>query len=79
MNVGMLWLDGDTGKDIGVRIARAADYYRRKYGVSPTTCFIHPSMLSAEVQGLPADLRLRTSKSILRHHIWVGVEERAAV
>jgi hypothetical protein len=76
MNVGMLWLDSESSKDLGVRIGRAVDHYRSKYGVSPTACYVHPSMLSGDVRGLPEDVRLMTSESILRHHIWVGVEEQ---
>ena len=76
MNVGMLWLDGEPGKDLGTRIGRAVEHYRRKYGVTPTACYVHPSMVSGDPSGLPENLRLKTSDSVLRHHIWVGVEER---
>ncbi len=47
MNIGMLWFDNDSKSDIGVKIERAAHYYRSKYGKTPTLCFVHPSMLPA--------------------------------
>jgi hypothetical protein len=45
MNIGMLWFDNDSKADLGVKIERAAHYYRSKYGKTPTLCFVHPTML----------------------------------
>ena len=45
MNVGMLWFDNDPRTALPVKVARAADYYRRKYGLVPDVCLVHPSML----------------------------------
>jgi hypothetical protein len=49
MNVGMLWFDNDPRIALTAKVARAADYYRRKYGLVPDLCLVHPSMLP----GLP--------------------------
>jgi hypothetical protein len=49
MNVGMLWFDNDPRTALEGKVARAADYYRTKYGRTPTLCFVHPSMLPAQV------------------------------
>jgi len=60
MNVGMLWFDNDPRTALPVKVARAADYYRRKYGLIPDTCLVHPSMLNSpppdpiEAPALPA-------------------------
>jgi hypothetical protein len=45
MNVGMLWLDNDPRTALTAKVARAADYYRQKYGLVPNLCLVHPSML----------------------------------
>lgn len=58
MNVGMLWFDNDPRAGLEVKVARAADYYRTKYGRKPTLCFVHPSMMQqpapAVVENTPA-------------------------
>lgn len=46
MNVGMLWFDNDLKAELAAKVERAASYYLKKYGVAPTICFVHPSMLS---------------------------------
>ena len=46
MNIGMLWFDNDLKAELAVKVERAASYYLKKYGVAPTICFVHPSMLS---------------------------------
>jgi hypothetical protein len=49
MNVGMLWFDNDPRMGFEGKVARAADYYRTKYGRKATLCFVHPSMLAAQM------------------------------
>lgn len=46
MNNGMLWFDNDPATTLPAKVARAADYFRRKYGRVPDLCMVHPSMLS---------------------------------
>ena len=46
MNVGMLWFDNDPRTALAAKVARAADYYRQKYGLVPDLCLVHPSMLA---------------------------------
>ncbi len=56
MNIGMLWFDNDPKADLAVKIKRAAQYYRNKYGKTPTLCFVHPSMLpGAQGNGVKND------------------------
>ena len=45
MNVGMLWFDNDPSVIMTAKVARAAKYYQNKYGLQPTLCFVHPSMI----------------------------------
>jgi hypothetical protein len=72
MNIGMLWFDNDPKTDLNGKIERAVDYYRSKYGTSPTLCFVHPSML-ADPQSSPAKVELRTNNSVRPNHFWLGV------
>ncbi len=75
MNVGMLWFDGDRGRDLTARIARAADFYRRKYGGAPNVCFVNPKAADEGLPGEVGGLRVRTSRAVLRDHFWIGVED----
>lgn len=83
MNVGMLWFDNDPRTALEGKVARAADYYRNKYGRTPTLCFVHPSMLptpAAPVETGPETARLvadgvevRSNRSVMPNHFWIGV------
>ena len=80
MNVGMLWFDNDPRTALPVKVARAADYYRQKYGLAPDLCLVHPSMLN----GAPADspepeaarVAVRPNRLIMPGHLWIGTEDR---
>jgi hypothetical protein len=45
MKIGMLWFDNDPKVELTIKVKRAAQYYRTKYGQIPTLCYVHPSML----------------------------------
>ena len=72
MNIGMLWFDNDPKAGLSTKIERAATYYRTKYGKAPTLCFVHPSMLPTPVNQA-AGVELRTSRSVLPNHLWLGI------
>ena len=74
MDIGMLWEDNDPKTDLAAKIAGAAEYYRKKYGQSPNLCFIHPSMLGDKP--IEGPIEVRTSKSVLPNHLWIGVEQK---
>ncbi|NLG72314.1 MAG: hypothetical protein GX495_09765 [Chloroflexi bacterium] len=89
MNVGMLWFDNDSRRDLNSKIERAAAYYETKYGRHPTLCFVHPSMLPSladaagengeekearEVKAFRSgNIEVRTTRSMLPNHFWIGV------
>ncbi|GAB4474806.1 MAG: hypothetical protein Kow0088_11060 [Anaerolineales bacterium] len=76
MEIGMLWFDNDPKADLTEKIQRAAAYYRKKYGVTPDICFLHPTMLSKNDTSLRhplPDVEVRTSKSVLPNYFWIGV------
>ena len=83
MNIGMLWFDNDPKAEITLKIERAAAYYHQKYGRIPNLCFIHPSMLNngshqpAAGRAKNGNIELRTSRSVLPNHFWIGVNGSA--
>jgi hypothetical protein len=75
MNSGMLWFD-DTKRPLDARVAGAVEYYKSKYGASPTVCFVHPSMLAAGAEApAAAGVQLRAARTILVNHFWLGVDD----
>lgn len=72
MNIGMLWFDNDPKTDIETKLAKAALYYERKYGLSPDLCFVHPSMIK-ELNVKSKKIDIRESKSVLPNHFWLGI------
>jgi len=80
MNVGMLWFDNDPRTALAAKVARAADYYRRKYGIVPDLCLVHPSMLAGShpdpMEGKNGKVVLRPNHSIQPGHLWIGNEEK---
>lgn len=77
MRTGMLWYDGDAHADLQTKVQRAAAYYQKKYGIMPTLCFVHPSMLPEEPVRSGV-IELRSSKQVLPNHLWLGVPEGGA-
>jgi hypothetical protein len=80
MNVGMLWFDNDPRTALTAKVARAADYYRRKYGLVPDLCLVHPSMLVQVHPDLVEDnsvkVALRPNRLIQPGHLWIGTADK---
>ncbi len=80
MNVGMLWFDNDPRTALTVKVSRAADYYRQKYGRTANLCMVNPSMLGEpkptmqEVQA--GKIAVRPNRAILPGHLWIGTEDK---
>lgn len=77
MKTGMLWFDNDPKVDLQSKIARAADYYRKKYGISPDLCFVHPSMINGSSSARNG-IEVRATQLVLPNHLWIGKHEAAA-
>jgi hypothetical protein len=74
MNVGMLWFDNDPKSDLTMKIDRAAEYYRSKYGQTPNLCFVHPSMLD-NVSPSQRQIEVRSNSSVRPNHFWLGIHK----
>lgn len=77
MITGMLWFDNDKKTTFNNKIDQAVKYYRKKYGQAPDICFVHPKMISAEKDAVPAKLEVKASPMILQHHFWIGTKQNA--
>jgi hypothetical protein len=76
MREGCLWFDNSNQRDLNEKIVRAAEYYKTKYGNTPTLCFVHPSMLldgPAAVEGM----EIRATNSVLPNHFWLGTADNS--
>ena len=73
MNVGMLWFDNNPQTNLEQKIVDAASYYRDKYGQVPNYCEINPANLPPMPLERMGVIEVRTSRTILIHHIWIGV------
>lgn len=80
MNVGMLWFDNDPHTALNAKVARAADYYRQKYGLVPDLCLVHPSMLVKalpdQIEGPVGKVAVRPNRLIQPGHLWIGKEDK---
>ena len=75
MDIGMLWYDDDSKRRLDEKVARAVEFYRAKYGVQPTECYVHPGMLAAGDQAMTAGVRVRGNRTVIKNHLWLGVGE----
>lgn len=76
MKEGLLWYD-DSGRDLIEKIGQAARQYRKKFGTPPDACYVHPSMLKDNGRTRQVDgVRVAPLPSVLRHHFWLGQEEK---
>jgi hypothetical protein len=74
MMTGMLWFDNDPKTALTVKVDRAVEYYRQKYGHRPDLCLVHPSMLTGDLAG-PDGIVIRPYRAVLPGHLWIGKEE----
>lgn len=72
MNVGMLWLDDDKNSSFEEKIARAADYYLEKYGVSPEICLVNK--ISLKEEKIIGKIQVQPVGNVLPHHFWMGTK-----
>ena len=75
MNIGMMWFDNNPKTPLTVKVREASAHYRAKYGKTPDTCLVNPSML-AEPQMQEGKVIIRSMRSIMPGHLWIGVDEK---
>jgi hypothetical protein len=71
---GMLWFDNNPKTDLPEKIDRAAQYYLKKYGQTPTLCFVNPKMIG-EQEPEKDKIEVKASETILPFHFWLGIPQ----
>ena len=74
MHSGMLWYDNGPQGPLEDRLQRAVEYYRRKYGRTPTLCLVNPGTIHDTPERL-AGVMVRAYAPMLPRHFWIGVED----
>jgi len=73
----MLWFDNDPKTTLSVKIQKAMDYYKKKFGCIPDICLVHPSMLeSGQKQFELGKLTIHPYRPVMPGHLWIGVEDQ---
>jgi hypothetical protein len=73
MDIGMLWFD-DSNQPFVEKINRAADFYQKKYGESPTLCLVNPSSIEGK-NGAVKGVEVREARTVMPHHFYIGVDK----
>jgi hypothetical protein len=72
MDHGMLWYDNQTGQSVELRLEKAIDYFKAKYGHLPLCCFVNPDMLSKPIK-VNKDIQVEPNEKVLKNHIWLEI------
>lgn len=77
MHTGLLWFDNDPRTTLSVKIQKAMDYYRKKFGRIPDICLVNPSMIGENQKQLElGKLVIRAYRPVMPGHFWIGVEDQ---
>lgn len=74
MRVGLLWFDDSQERDVAAKIDRAVRHYETKYGLRPTLCYVHPSVLLGKTIHVPG-VTVKGTNMVLPNHFWIGRSE----
>lgn len=77
MHTGMLWFDNDPRASLDIKIQKAAQYYKQKYGRLPDLCLVNPGMLTGQKISKEDKITVRPYRPVLPGHIWIGVEDQS--
>jgi hypothetical protein len=73
----MLWFDNDPRTTLSVKIQKAMDHYRNKFGRIPDLCLVHPSMMDNGQNQLElGKLIIRSYRPVTPGHLWIGIEDQ---
>jgi len=76
LEIGLLIYD-DSDKPLKQKILAAATKHRRKYGVWPNLCHVHPSYLRGRV-GHVSGVVVVGRRETKPNNFWIGIKERDA-
>src|SRR5260370_9692167 len=87
IETGLLWYDDDSRRPVAVKIAEAAQRYRERVGLEPTTCQLNPAQAPTPAAEQPRrkrrdaqaalsiGLRLVPTATLRPNYFFVGIEE----
>lgn len=78
MKEGLMWFDNDPDRNLSDKIRQAAVRYQAKFGQKPTACYLNEVDFEGQSDSCNG-IRLLPSRSVLRHHLWIGVDSSATV
>ena len=73
MHTGMLWFDNSKTYS-AEKIKKAAEYYTKKYGSKPDTCYV-PLTMMFEKGTVEIEISVIPHRFVLPDHIWIGIDE----
>ena len=86
METGMLWYDNDPKTTLTDKVARAVEYYRKKYGRDPNLCLVNPGSFpngeekkatNGSDNGIVSGkVAVRSYRPVLPGHLWIGIEDK---
>jgi hypothetical protein len=80
MHTGLMWFDNDPRTTLTVKIQKATDYYKRKFGRLPDLCLVSPGMLGENQLDAALEhggkITIRPYRPVLPGHLWIGIEEQ---
>jgi hypothetical protein len=76
-----MWFDNDPRTTLAVKIQKASDYYKKRYGRMPDLCLVNPGMLADQLVQVIGErgrqITVRPYRPVLPGHLWIGVEEES--
>ena len=76
METGLLWYDGDPKLGLSEKIERAVEYFQKKRGICPNTCFVNPGTVGENSIDLTG-IKIVVAHDVLLDHFWIGVASGA--
>jgi len=73
MDWGLLWYDDTANRPLEDKVTRAAAHFEKKYGQSPTICFVNPTAKNGTDQ--VGGIQIETLKIVMPNCLWIGVGE----
>jgi hypothetical protein len=74
MNIGILFFDQNVGTTLEVKIQKAVEAHRKKFG-EPEICLVDPALMPRDTKQFQiGKLIVRAHKPIPNGHVWIGIE-----
>lgn len=75
MHTGMLW-PNDVRKDFDSNLKMAFDFYKGRFGNTPTLCMVHPTEITKELSAASVNEKeviVKAYRPVLPGYIWIGL------